>query len=75
VPPRGWRHHDPARQQVQFVLQAAGQFPVFSIWNIRIADDGIADMRHVGAQLMRAAGPPASNDTHAIVLAEVSTTA
>ena len=50
------RQRDAARQQMQFVLHPARQLPVLDLKIFRIADDRIADMRHVGAQLMRAAG-------------------
>ena len=50
------RHRDAARQQMQLVLHAAGQFPVLESEVFRVADDRMADMRHVGAQLVGAAG-------------------
>src|SRR5688572_10084741 len=50
------RHHDPARKQMQAVLHAAGQLPVLFREVFGIAHNGMADMRHVGAQLMGAAG-------------------
>ena len=50
------RHRDAAGQQMQLVLDAAGQLPVLDVEIFRIADDRIADMRHVRAQLMGAAG-------------------
>ncbi len=50
------RNHDPARQQMQPVLQAARQRPVLLVEIFGIADDRMADMIHVRAQLMRAPG-------------------
>ena len=50
------RHDDATREQMQFVLHAAGQFPILAREVFRVADDRMIDVRHVGAQLMRAAG-------------------
>ena len=56
IPPRGCGTDDPARQQMQAVLHAARKLPVLLVEIFRIADDRVADMRHVGAQLVGAAG-------------------
>src|SRR6516164_2433837 len=50
------RHDDAARQEMQAVLHAARQLPVLLREIFRIAYYGMADMRHVRTQLMRAAG-------------------
>lgn len=50
------RYCDTPRQQVQFVLNAARKFPVFDVEIFRVADDRVADMRHMRTQLMGAAG-------------------
>ncbi len=50
------RDDDSAGQQVQPVLDAARKLPVFNVEIFRIADNGMADMRGMGAQLMGAPG-------------------
>ena len=50
------RHHDAAGQEMQLVLHAARQLPVLHRKIFRIADDRMADMGHVSAKLMGAAG-------------------
>ena len=50
------RDHDPPRQQMQALLQAARQLPVLLVEIFGIADDGVVDMRHMGAQLMGSPG-------------------
>jgi hypothetical protein len=50
------RHRDAARQKVQLVLHAAGQLPILAGKIFRIADDRMADMIHMRAQLMGAPG-------------------
>ena len=49
-------------QQMQLGLDAAGQFPVLDLEVFRIPDDRVADMRHVRAQLVRAAGDRLERD-------------
>ena len=50
------RNDDPARQQMQPVLQAARQFPILFGEIFGIADDGVIDMGHMRAQLMGSPG-------------------
>src|SRR2546430_11354587 len=50
------RHGDAARHKMQAVLPAAGPLATLLRKIFRIAHDGMADMRHVRAQLMGAAG-------------------
>jgi len=69
------RDHDPARQEMQAVLEAAGQFPIFLVEIFGIADDGMIDMRHMRPQLMGAPGDRLQRDPRRVFCAEVSTTA
>src|SRR3954470_7575445 len=50
------RDDNATREQVQTVLQAAWQLPILDIEIFGIADDGVADVFHVGAELVGAAG-------------------
>ena len=68
------RDHDPPRQQMQAVLQAARQLPVLLVEIFGIADDGVVDMGHMGAQLMGSSGDRLQGYPGEL-LAEVSTTA
>src|SRR5438094_1184991 len=52
---RMW-HGNAARQKMQPVLHATRQLPVFACKIFGVADDRMADMRHMRAQLMGAAG-------------------
>ena len=56
LPRARMRDDDPARQQMQLVLDAARQLPVLDVEIFRIADDRMSDMRRVGAQLVGAPG-------------------
>ena len=54
---RRMRHDDPAGVKVQLVLHAAGKIPaLLGLEIFRVADDRMADMRGMGAKLVRAAG-------------------
>src|SRR5215207_3411128 len=51
----GVRHDDAPGQEVQPVLNAAGQLPVLHIEIFRIADDGMPDVSRVSSELVGAA--------------------
>ena len=50
------RHDNATGQEVQAILHAAGQLPVLLGKILRVADDGMPDMRQVRPQLVGAAG-------------------
>ena len=54
IPPRGCGTAMRRAKRCSFCWMPPGNFPVLDVEVFRIADDGVADMRHVGAQLMGA---------------------
>jgi hypothetical protein len=65
---------DPAGEEMQALLDAAGQLPVLDVEIFGVADDGVADMGRVRSELVGTAGDGLERSQESF-WAAVSTTA